>query len=376
MKKACIIDSFCGCMLNSFDSQLFARFFELNGYEMVNDHEDADVVLVNTCAFVKKVEDKVVEKIKELQKNLNDKKNKRSNQKIIVTGCFPKINEKRLNEIFEGDYFGPREKSKINQILNAKNKIENIDIIKIEEQYCNGAPSDRCYIKISDGCLGNCSFCSIKKAKGALKSRPEQEILNEFEEGIKQGFKEFVLLGDDIGCYGKDIKTNIASLLNKLTGIKGDYKIYLHFFEPNWFVEQFDDLLDIFKSKKIALLNIPIQSGNDIILKLMRRPYKINGVMEKVKVLKDKFPDVIIQTHILFGFPGEKEEDFNDSLKAAAEFDVARFFCYSERPDIDALKLNANVSEKEKKARAEKIKNIAKEQGKNYIITAAVCKKS
>lgn len=92
--------------------------------------------------------------------------------------------------------------------------------------------------------------------------------------------------------------------------------------------------------------------------------------MGKVKVLKDKFPEIILQTHILFGFPGEKEEDFTDSLNAAEEFDVARFFCYSERPAISALNLNFEVSNKEKMLRAEKIKNIAKEQGKNYIITA------
>lgn len=364
MKRACIIDSFCGCMLNSFDSQLFARFFELNHYKIEKKPENADVILVNSCAYVKKIEDKVVDKIKQLEKN------KKPNQKIIVTGCFPNINKEKLKEIFKGDYFGPREKEKINEILNAKNKIEEMKINKIEEQYCNGAPSDRFYIKISDGCLGNCSFCSIKKAKGSLKSRPEQDVMNEFRVGLEQGFKQFVLLGDDIGCYGKDIKTNISSLLGKITSIDREYKIYLHFFEPNWLVEQFSDLLNVFKTKKIALLNLPMQSGNDKILKLMRRPYKIKEVMEKVKILRKQVPWLILQTHILFGFPGEKEKDFNDSLNAAKEFDVARFFCYSDRPDIGALNLDGKVSEKEKNTRVEKIKRIAEEQGKNYIITA------
>ena len=364
MKKASIIDSFCGCMLNSFDSQLFAKFFELNDYKIEDDYEKADVILLNTCAFVKDVEDKVIKKIDEINKN------KKNNQKIIVTGCFPKINENKLKQIFKGDYFGPREKEKINRILNAKKGIEKIKINKIEERYCNGAPSDRFYIKISDGCLGNCSFCSIKKAKGMLKSKAEEDILKEFSKGLKLGFKEFVLLGDDIGCYGKDTKTDISSLLKDIISIKGYYKIYLHFFEPNWFVEQFSSLLNIFKTEKIVLLNLPIQSGNDKILSLMKRPYKIKNVMEKVKILKKECPELILQTHILFGFPGETREEFNDSLKAAKEFDIARFFCYSERPGINALGLKERVPKEEKIKRAEMIKEAVEKQGKNYIITA------
>jgi len=361
--KACIIDSFCGCMLNSFDSQLFAKFFEANGYSIIDDSSDADVVLVNTCAFVKNVEDKVVDKIKELVAE------RKEGQRIIVTGCFPKINEGRLKEIFSGDYFGPREKEKINDILDAKVGIDEISINKVGKEYCNGAPSDRCYIKIADGCLGGCSFCSIKKAKGGLKSREVRVVVKEFKKGLSEGFKEFVLLGDDIGCYGKDIGSDISVLLRELVGFDCDYKIYLHFFEPKWFVEQFEGLLNVFKTGKIGFLNIPIQSGSDRILGLMNRQYKIDEVIDKVKILHREVPEVVIQTHILFGFPGETAEEFELSLAKAKEFDFAKFFCYSERPGTAALRLEGDVSEEEKKRRGEIVDKNAKEEGHNWVLT-------
>jgi len=362
MKKVCIIDSFCGCMLNAFDSQHFAEFFKLNNYQIEKNEKKADIILLNTCAFVKEIEDRVVKKINQLNKT------KKPSQKIIITGCFPKINKEKLNQIFKGDSFGPREKEKLNNIINAKVKINNIDINKVDDIYCKGAPSDRFYLKISDGCLGNCSFCSIRNARGRLKSRKENQILEEFKKGLKNNCKEFVLLGDDIGCYGKDINTNITNLLKKLTNIKGDYKIYLHFFEPEWLIEQFNGLTEIFKKNKIALINIPIQSGNDHILKLMNRPYKIEDIIKKINQLKKIAPEIILQTHILFAHPGETKETLNQSLKAAETFDTTKFFCYSDRPGTISSRLKQKLSEQEKDNMKKQITDYANKNIRNYHI--------
>jgi MiaB/RimO family radical SAM methylthiotransferase len=362
MKKVCIIDSFCGCMLNAFDSQQFAQFFKENNYELEKDEKQADIILLNTCAFVKEVEDRVVEKINQLNKT------KKPNQKVIITGCFPKINKEKLDQIFQGDSFGPREKEKINNIINAKVKINNININQVDDVFCKGAPSTRFYIKIADGCLGNCSFCSIKNARGSLQSRPKEIILKEFKKGLEKGFKEFVLLGDDLGCYGKDIQTSIPSLLKDLTKEGGEYKLFIHFFEPEYLLEYFDELIEILKTKKIALINLPIQSGNNDILKLMNRPYKIENILEKVKIIQNKFPEINLQTHILFAHPGETKETLNQSLKAAEVFDIAKFFCYSDRPGTVSSNLPNKLTNNQKQEMKNQINNYAKQHTRNYHV--------
>ena len=326
MPTACIIDGFSGCMLNSWDSQLFHKFFAMNNWKVVSDWKDADLVLLNTCAFVKSVEDKVAQRIIEIKAGL------RPDQRMVVAGCFPKINDERLREIFEGVSFGPRENTQLNKIIDAQVKIEDVRINRLEEQYLNGAPSSRFYIKIEDGCLGNCSFCAIKAAKGNLKSIEPERILEQFRKGREVGYKEFVLLGDDIGCYGRDIRTNLVELLKRIVQQDGEFYLFLHFVQPNWFLDMIDGFRDVFATGKVTVLNIPIQSGNDRVLRLMRRPYSMKEVLPVMQKIKAEFPSVLLQTHVIVGFPGETYAEFLDSLEAAKYFDVVKFFGFSERP--------------------------------------------
>ena len=337
MPTACIIDGFSGCMLNSWDSQLFHKFFVMNNWKVVSDWREADLVLLNTCAFVRSVEDKVVERILEIKKGLREK------QQMIVAGCFPKINDERLKGVFEGISFGPRENIRLNEIIGAQVKIEDIKISRLEEQYLNGAPSSRFYIKIEDGCLGNCSFCAIKAAKGNLRSVDPERILDQFRKGRELGYKEFVLLGDDIGCYGRDIKTNLVEILERIVAEDGEFYLFLHFVQPHWLLDMIDGFRKMFATGKIMVLNIPIQSGNDRVLRLMRRPYSMKDVLPALQKIKEEFPYVLLQTHIIVGFPGEMYEEFLDSMEAAKYFDVVKFFGFSERPGRTALSEGAKL---------------------------------
>jgi MiaB/RimO family radical SAM methylthiotransferase len=362
MKRVCIIDGFAGCALNSYDSTLFEEFFKKNEWEIVDNYKKANLILLNTCAFVKNVEDKVINKIIEIKNNI------KKNQELIVCGCFPRINEIKLKKYFNGIYFGAKENYKLNKLIKSKIKIEDIRISGISRRYSHGIPSNMFYVKIAEGCLGNCSFCAIKNAKGNLKSKLVSEVLGDFKRGLKSGYKEFVLLGDDIGCYGVDIKTNISSLLKKILKIEGDYRLYLHFFEPFWFNKYFDELKDILSSSKITLLNLPIQSANNRILRLMNRNYDINKLIKNVKIIKQNNKDLIIQTHLIAGFPSESIDEFEESLKKAEVFDIVKIFFYSARENTKAYPMG-EIDLKTKNEMIELIKKRnEKEIGKFIVI--------
>ena len=171
-----------------------------------------------------------------------------------------------------------------------------------------------CYIRISLGCLGACSYCSKRFYSGKLQSKGFENILNEFKSGLKQGYKNFYLLTEDAGCYGLDINTNIVNLLQRLfeSGKDYDFKIVLSNINAQWFIKFYDELLPIFvnNQSKINYVHIPVESGSNRILKLMNRPYSIEDVKEKLLSLKISAPSLSLVTDIIVGFPQENEADF------------------------------------------------------------------
>jgi len=165
-------------------------------------------------------------------------------------------------------------------------------------------------VQISEGCNGICSYCIVKLAKGKLFSYPEKEIVKQIELGIKHGCKEIWLTSQDTAAYGQDIKADLVSLLRKIVLIKGDFKVRVGMMDPNNLVLILGDLIKVMKSDKIfKFLHIPVQSGNDEILKKMKRPYTINDLKKIIKKLRKEIPEITISTDIICGFPSETEEE-------------------------------------------------------------------
>ena len=347
------------CENNNLNCSRIIEFFRQNGFsETDNDHE-AEFIIVNTCGVDYYRENG---SLKCLEQYLSGGY---ENKRIIVTGCLPDIrpeirNDKRFTSI------GPREQYKLNSLIEARIPFEKIEVNR--PTIGSGGYDNAYYIKISRGCLGSCSYCAIKTAKGDLVSEDEKGILRSFDSGLKEGWKRFVLMGDELGCYGQDSGTNIIGLLSKIVKRKGDYEILLHYIEPRWLMKYSDSFLDVFKTGRISFVNVPLQSGSDRILRLMDRHYRVGDVLRVVRGLKHVSPNTFLHTHIIFGFPTETARDFRASVKATRAFDSSVFFLYSERPGTRASKIKPAVPENDKRSRLREVIALTQESPRRYSL--------
>lgn len=368
MKKAFIYSNNGSCQRNLLDGNLFKSFFLENNFRITNKPWDADIILLNTCAFTTKKEDDCINAITKFSQI------KKTNAKIVVCGCLPSVNRKRLKNIFKGYSFGPDEINMLGRMISSKKSISEIpnNYIKIKTSlmmkiryktkdcmkslyrllggYFNlnpvaerlffssydqsGYDSSMFYIKVAHGCKNACTYCVIRHAKGDLKSKPVSAIIDEFRRGISEGYTRFMLVAEDVGCYGADINMNLTKLLKEIFTIPGNYKLCFNNIHPKWVMLMLNDLIPLLKTGKIDVICVPVQSGSDRILNLMGRGYNLQQFKKAVHTIRKKSPATSIKTHFMVGFPGETDRDFKDSMMLLDElnFDDVAVFEYSSRP--------------------------------------------
>jgi len=360
-----------GCLENIIDLNLYGNIFSQNGWLITEDIKKADLILCSTCATNRVKEMYALSQIRRFRRK------KKKGAELVVCGCLPDILPGRLKQVFNGRVFGPRKIEQLYSILgvdkpllpasqntifsacigdlNYPNKIKNFfGFLKkhnfplphyLERRFSGIEDPDMFYIRAGIGCLGNCSYCGIKKAKGDLISKPAEEIIKEFEAGLSLGYKRFVLSGDDLGCYGQDINCDLPKLLQGILNHKGEYEIAIRFIEPLWLIKYYPELRQFFKTNKIFSFCAPIQSGSNRILKLMNRHYMIEETMKCLKEIRRDFPRIMLRTHFIIGFPTETEEDFLQSLKAIDEidFDLVIPAVYHNCPDTVASGMSGQV---------------------------------
>lgn len=203
-------------------------------------------------------------------------------------------------------------------------------------------------IKVSSGCPNRCAFCAVKISRGELKSKPIDRIVEEFKEGLAKGYKEFSLLGTDVGAYGRDRGVTLVDLLRELLKIEGDYTIKLRNIQPKFLIKMMPEFREVLRSGKISYLSTAAESGNNRILGLMRRGYKIENYKETILSLKREFPKLQIRTQIMVGFPSETEQEFEDSLRLLDEidFDFVEVYQFQPRPGTEAAAMKDQVPQK------------------------------
>lgn len=369
-----------GCPRRSLDTARIYNYLKLNGWKATKKMSCADLLLVYTCGAFQQTEEASLETIKLMYAQ------KKRNAKFVVTGCLVKINPNAINGISNpGAYILKHEELQdLDSIVNAKipyrivpdaNLVPDMQSLAGEDSTLNSAlaalrkffkefhfsssftircvefltrkaarnlKGQRCFqgeiynLKIAHGCLGKCTYCAIRFATGTLKSKPTEKILAEFETGLAKGYKRFVLTAEDTGCYGLDLGTNIGHLLRSIFDVRKDFSLIINDFNVNWLIKFYEDLLPLFIENKdrIEDIRMPIQSGSNRILKLMKRPYKIEDVKTVISGLKAKIPDLKILTHMLVGFPGETKSDFAQSRQLLQELNFSKVsvYCYEERP--------------------------------------------
>jgi MiaB-like tRNA modifying enzyme len=359
-----------GCALNQSDSELMAGLLKKADFEIVDNEEDAFVIIINTCSVKQPTENKFFKYLEHLKTY--------EHKKIIIAGCIPQTLPEKLKGY---PLLGTSQVSNIVQLVEevinnnpiemlAKENLQRLNLPKIRKNKVIEI------IPICEGCLGEpCAYCIVKKARGELRSYPVEEILAQLKEAVvKDKIPEIWLTAQDTGCYGKDIGTNLPSLLKEIVKIPGDFKIRLGMINPNHTYEFLSDLIGIYKSEKLfKFLHIPVQSGNNDILQSMRRKYTVEQFKEIINKFRQHIPDITIATDIICGFPGESDLQFNDSLTLIKQItpDVLNISRFWPRPKTKAAKMKDQVHGAETKKRstlmADIFANISRMQNEKWI---------
>lgn len=352
-----------GCSKNLVDSEVMLNILSNNNYKLTQDASKADVIIVNTCGFIESAKQESIDNIIELgqlKKNGNCKV-------LIASGCLAeRYKEDLANEMPELDaVIGTGDYKNILDVIEsamAGSKVikygnqENVDIHELPRVISTIASST--YLKIAEGCDNRCTYCIIPKLRGKYRSRKFEDILKEAKQLSAQGIKELNVIAQDTTRYGMDLygKYRIAELLDELSKIEGIEWIRLLYSYP----DEFDDnLINIIATndKVCKYLDIPIQHASNRILKRMGRRTTKEEIMDLIKKLRNRVPNIALRTSLIVGFPGESEEDFKELVDFIKEvkFDRLGVFTYSREEDTPAYQMEEQVDDEIKLKRQERI---------------------
>lgn len=329
-----------GCKVNQYDTQSIREKFLSSGYRESDKNSKADTYLINTCTVTHRADSESLNLIRRAKKE-NPK------ARIIVTGCLTELDSGRIKKIGVSSIVKNRDKGKISSV-------NGISDFKAHS---------RAFLKIQDGCDNYCSYCKVPLVRGSSRSKPLRQIIQEARRLVEKGFKEIVLTGICLGLYGKDLKpkNSLIKVIGELEKIEGLYRIRLSSIEAG---DVTGELIRKMKnSKKLCPhLHIPIQSGDDEVLKKMRRKYTSKGYFNLIRRIKKQIPDIAITTDVLVGFPGEKEDNFRNTLALIKKITPLKvhIFPYSEREGTAAASnLKEEVAPEVIKERILLLKSIA-----------------
>jgi len=357
-----------GCAKNTVDTEMMMGILKRQNHQFVQDPEEADVIIVNTCGFINDAKKESIDTIFEMA----GFKSHASVKGVVVTGCLSKrYKELLFDEIPEADVFlGTENYHQIGEAVLAayrgerKMFFDNESIDYMPQERVLTTYPHSAYIKIAEGCNNRCSYCAIPFIRGAFRSRTYESILEEAAFLVSIGVKEITLIAQDTSKYGTDIykKACLAELLKKVSNVNGVKWLRVLYSYPEGIT---DDVLNvIYNTENICnYIDMPIQHFSDNVLKMMNRKNTYQSVMRLIDKIRKNYPDMTLRTTLMVGFPGETEADFEllkESVKKAA-FDRLGVFSFSKEEDTKAYEYDETVSEAEKEIRHQAVMNIQKE---------------
>jgi len=356
-----------GCKLNFSETSTIARSFQDKGFERVDFSEIADIYVINTCS----VTDNADKRFKTVVKSAL-KQNK--NAFLIAIGCYAQLKPEELADVNGVDLvLGANEKFKITNYINelSKNEIAEVHSCEIEEvNFYEGSYSigdrTRAFLKIQDGCDYKCTFCTIPLARGISRSDKLRNVLKNAEEISKKGIKEIVLTGVNIGDYGKgefgDKKHEhtFFDLVQELDNLKDIRRVRISSIEPNLLKKETIDFVSSSNSF-VPHFHIPLQSGSNHLLKIMKRRYRKEIYATKVDQIKQSMPNACIGVDVIVGFPGETDELFLETYNFLNELDISylHVFTYSERPNTEAIDMKEVVPKNIRNKRSKMLRGLS-----------------
>ncbi len=343
-----------GCKLNFSETSTIAREFTAKGFSRVNFGEDADVVVLNTCTVTGTADKKCRQAIKKAKKTS-------PNAFIAVTGCYAQAEADKIAEIPGVDVvLGMNEKFNLFQhIENFKKKehavvysCETSDIENFDAAFSSGDRT-RSFLKVQDGCDYPCTYCTIPSVRGKSRSGTVAEIIRQANEIAEKGFKEIILTGVNIGDFGKGTDETFFDLVKALDKINGIERYRISSIEPNLITDEIIEFT-VKSNKFLPHFHIPLQSGSDKILKLMKRRYNTELFRSKIERINELISDVFLGIDVIVGFPGETDVDFMNTYQFLESLNISflHVFSYSVRPGTPAEMMSGKVSAKEIKRRS------------------------
>ncbi len=366
--------AFCslGCKVNQYETNAMAQKFIEHGYSVVDFEEPADIYIVNTCT-VTSIADKKSRQMLRRAKEHNE------NSIVVACGCYAQVAAKEIEKIEDVNLvIGNNEKNDIIEIIEkyrADNKVnEIVSDVMYKEEYVEFGPTTytektRAVIKVQDGCDRFCSYCLIPFARGHIRSRSIDNVIEEVKKVVDDGFKEVVITGIHVASYGRDFKdgTTLIDLLEKINEVEGLQRIRLSSIEPIIMTDDFIERLS--KLDKICdHFHLSLQSGCTETLKRMNRRYTAEEFFEATNRLRAKFPNAALTTDIIVGFPGETVEEFNETYEflKKIKFYHMHVFKYSPRKGTKAAVMPNQVDSKIKEIRSKKLIELSDESELEY----------
>ena len=355
-----------GCKVNLYESEFVESKLKEKRYTIVPFDEVADVYIINTCSVTN-------ESDRKSRKTINEAKRRNKDAIIVVMGCY--------SQLFGSDtdadiVIGNKDKSRIIELIEeymkTNKKINNVESLIKDTPFENMEITHfdnhtRAFVKIQDGCDAFCSYCIIPYTRGTIRSKDPSLVIEEITSLVNNGYKEIVLTGIHTGKYGKDLGISLSSLIEKIIAIPNLYRLRLSSIEIN---EVTDDLLNLMEKSPIIArhFHIPLQAGSDKILKLMERKYDKEYFLNKVKQIRLVDPDISLTTDLIVGFPGETDEDFEETYNFLKEvkFTKIHTFPYSMRDHTKAALMPNQISADIKKKRVHQILELSDELEKEY----------
>jgi threonylcarbamoyladenosine tRNA methylthiotransferase CDKAL1 len=327
------IDTF-GCTFNQADSQIMAGLLKENNGYITDSPDDADVIIMNTCYVKHPTEQKVINKIQRINKQFPTKK-------LIISGCMVEIDPVKLEKAApDASWIGPHKIHSTPEIVKSVLKGELVRSTGYSNESKVCLPKIRSnplihIIQICEGCDGMCSYCCTRFARGILQSYPSAMIIKEAEQAVSDGCVEIQLTAQDTAAYGKDIGESLSNLMNQISDIKGDFRVRVGMMHPKSMMDDVEGIIKAFKGNKFyKFLHIPIQSGNDKVLKDMNRCHTVEEFKDIVSRFREEIPDISISTDVIVGYPTEDDQAFADTLKLIEDIkpDFLHISKYMHRP--------------------------------------------
>lgn len=359
-----------GCKLNFAESSYLAGIFTAKGYVQVEFKEKADVYVINTCTVTRIAEKKCRNAIR-VARNLNPE------AIIAVMGCMSQINDKEIEKIEGVDLIiGNDDKTKLVDLIEerqTKSPTENLvfDISRLKSYYPSYSSSDRTrsFLKIQDGCDYFCTYCAIPYSRGRSRNDDIASVVAQAKILAEQGKKEVVLTGVNIGDFGKSTGESFLDLIKALDKVEGIERYRISSIEPNLITEE---VIDFCAGSKAFLphFHIPLQAGTNKILRLMKRKYERELFAQRVNYINKVMPHAFIAADVIVGFPGETEEDFDDTKAFIEQLPLAALhvFTYSERPGTPAASMQGCVPMSERHRRSEELQKISARKKEEFYL--------